>query len=550
MKVQTSAHGVPRSPAHACDDAWKVRQRDGCVIAALADGMGSARLGGEAAHRAVDMITDYYLGRPQSWSPRRALTEFASRINRLLYMESQVQHGTPELMCTLSVVALEGGMLYGLNVGDSPVFFRRHGSPLQLSEDHVVAEPGMEHVLTRAIGASAELEPHTFETPVEAGDVVLLCSDGVSRVLSGRALDELLARRATARTIVAGAQEVVRERPELADDASAIVLEVTDRGWSAGHADRAVEVVGPLRAGTRLDELTLVRSLQEGDRVWEARHDDGTRLVAKFPPLEAREDETRRDAFIREAWQASRIESPDFVRATIPSAGSLRCYTMEFVEAPTLREVLQTAVLPVEEALALAAFLLRCGQTLLVHDIVHGDIKPENILVIRPPGGAPVRFKLLDLGSAGEVFSNTTRAGTPSYLAPERFHGAAAAERTEVFAIGVTLYEALTGTLPFGEIERFQTPRFDHAPRPPTRIKPTIPAWLESVVLRALSTDPDRRHQAYSEMLFELDHPAQVEPFYRKDAPLLERNPLLFYKLLCLVLVLLNTFLIWRLVDE
>lgn len=550
MKVQTTSHGVPRTPDRACDDAWKVQQRDGCVIAALADGMGSARLGGEAARRAVDMITDYYLGRPQSWSPRRALTEFASRINRLLYLESQAQHGAPELLCTLSVVALEGGMLYGLNVGDSPVFLRRQSSALQLSEDHVMPEPAMNHVLTRAIGATAELDPHTFETTLETGDVVLLCSDGVSRTLTGRALDDLLSRRASARTIVSAAHEVFRERPELADDTSAVVLDVTDRGWSAGRADRAVEVPGPLCADTRIDELTLVRSLQEGGRVWEVRHDDGTRLVAKFPPLEAREDETRRDAFVREAWQASRIDSPDIIHATIPTAGPLRYYTMDFVEAPTLREVMRTAALPVEDALALAAFLLRCGQTLLKHDIVHGDIKPENILVTRLSTGAPVRFTLLDLGSAGEVFSNTTRGGTPSYLAPERFHGAAAAERTEVFAIGVTLYEALTGTLPYGEIERFQTPRFDHAPRPPARSKPTIPDWLETIVLRAVSADPERRYQAFSEMVFDLDHPDQVEPFYRKDAPLLERNPLLFYKLLCLVLVLLNLFLIWRLSDR
>jgi len=542
MKIQTSTHGVPRTPEVASDDAWRIQQRDGCIVAALADGMGSARLGGEAARRAVEMITDYLVGRPHGWTARRALIEFAARINRVLYMESQVQHGAPELMCTLSVVAIEAGVLYGLNVGDSPVFLRRRDSLVRLSEDHIVAEPGMEHVLTRALGASADLEPHVFETSVDAGDIILLCSDGVSRVLDERILDGLLARRATARTFVAAAQEATDGHPERADDASAVVLEVVERGWSSGQAERVVEVPAALHAGDTVDELTLVRPLQDGARIWEARRPDGTRVAAKFPPLEARDDATRRDAFAHEAWQAARLESDDFVRGSIPPAGSLRYYTMEFVDAPTLRDVLRTRPLVVEEAVALGAFLLRCGQTLLEYDIVHGDIKPENILVVRDGDGP--RFKLLDLGSAAEVFSVTTRAGTPSYLAPERFRGAAAGERTELFAIGVTLYEALTRAYPFGEVERFQTPRFENSPRRPCALNPAIPPWLEAILLRALSTEPALRYQAFSEMAFDLAHPAQVEPFYRKDAPLLERNPLLFYKLLCVVLLLGNIALI------
>ncbi len=538
---------MPRSAKRGIEDAWRVQERDGCVIAALADGMGSARLGGEAARRAVDMITDYFLTRPQSWSARRALSEFAARINRQFYLESQVQHGAPELMCTLSVVALERGMLTLLNVGDSPVLVRRNGAPLQLSEDHVVAEPGMSHVLTRAMGASAELEPHTFEMPLMAGDVVLLCSDGVSRVLPPAALGPLMERHATARTVVTAAIEAAREQPELADDASAIVLDVLEPGRPTTAVDRPIEVLEEVRAGSAIDDLVLVRSLQAGDRVWEARRADGARIVAKFLPLEARDDETRRDAFVREAWQASRLDSPDIVRSWIPQGGSLRYYAMDFIDAPTLRDVMRSTPLSVEDTIALAAFLLRAGQYLVRHDLVHGDIKPDNILVERRGARGSTSFKLLDLGSAGEVFSDTTRAGTPSYLAPERFRGAPAAERTELFAIGVTLYEGLTGTLPYGEIERFQTPRFDRAPRQPSRVNPAVPGWLEAIILRALSVDPARRYEAYSEMLFDLEHPAQVKPFYHAGAPLLERDPVLFYKLLCLALALLNAFLIWRL---
>src|SRR5205814_8754835 len=135
----------------------------------------------------------------------------------------------------------------------------------------------------------------------------------------------------------------------------------------------------------------------------------------------------------------------------------------------------------------------------------------------------------LDFGSIAQISSATTRAGTPSYLAPERFHEAPISERTEIFAIGVTLFEALTGEFPYGEIERFQTPHFLSVKRPGA-LNPNLPAWLDSVLLRALSPDPARRQQNLSELHFELDHPEKVEPFHHHDATWIERNPLRFYK--------------------
>lgn len=541
MKVQATAHGAPRRPQLPSEDAFRVHEADGRVIAVLADGLGSSKAGREAARRAVDMLIDYYLARPQSWSPRRALTEFAAQINRLLHDESLAVHESPELLCTLSAVALEGGRLYGFNVGDSPVFLWRQGELRQLSHLHTVAQPGMEHVLTRAIGLEPSVEPSPFECELADGDIVLLCSDGVANALPADTLSSLLARRAAARTLVASAAEIAAERPELQDDASAIVLEITQRGWNGDSAPRPLEVLPALRAGERVDGYTLVRSLQEGDRVWLATHDDGARRVLKFPPLEARDDDVRADAFIRELWRAARIDSPDFARATTPDGGSLRYYAMEFIDAHTLRETLRRKPLRAEDAIELARFLLRAGQTLLGRDLVHGDIKPDNILVLAD-ASAP-RFQMIDFGSAAELFTVTSRAGTPSYLAPERFQGAALSERTEIFAIGVTLYEALTRSYPYGEIERFQTPRFDHTPRKPSRGNPAIPPWLEEIVLRALSPDPARRYQHFSEMAYDLDHPETVAPFTRGDASLLERDPLRFYKCLSIVLFLIALIL-------
>ncbi|MDF3055983.1 MAG: serine/threonine protein phosphatase [Rariglobus sp.] len=547
MKVQATTHGAPRHPTSPSEDAFRVHQGDGRVVAVLADGLGSSKAGGAAARRAVDMLVDYYLARPQAWSPRRALGEFAAQINRVFHLESQLLYDSSELLCTLSAVALEGGRLYGFNVGDSPVYLWRQGALRTLSQSHALAQPGMQHVLTRAIGLENSVEPALFECDLEDGDLIVLCSDGVSTALSPESLSPLLARRAAARTLVAAALEVVAEHPELGDDTSAIVLEIDQRGWSGTESTRPLEVLPSLRAGERIDRYELLRSLQTGERVWLARRDDGVDHVLKFPPLEALTDEVRADAFIRELWRATRIDSPDFARALTSNEGSLRYYAMEFVDAPTLRETLKKQPLRAEDTADLGRFLLRAGQFLLSRDLVHGDLKPDNVLVL---GDAPPRFQLIDFGSTAEVFSVTSRAGTPSYLAPERFHGAALSERTEIFSIGVTLYEALTRLYPYGEIERFQTPRFDHPPKRPTRLNPAIPLWLETIILRAITPDPAHRYQHFSEMAYDLDHPETVTAFTRRDASLLERDPLQFYKYLSFVLFLIVVVLAGLLLNK
>ena len=159
--------------------------------------------------------------------------------------------------------------------------------------------------------------------------------------------------------------------------------------------------------------------------------------------------------------------------------------------------------------------------------------------------GAAERALFADMLEEQDVDIMAWALGTRE--APERFQGGPLSERTEIFAIGVTLYEALTRTYPYGEIERFQTPRFDTVPKRLTKLNSAIPHWLESVILRSLSPHARDRYQNFSEMAYDLSHPDHVNAFYRKDAPLLERNPLLFYKLLAAALFLSNLLLLAKL---
>jgi serine/threonine protein kinase len=98
----------------------------------------------------------------------------------------------------------------------------------------------------------------------------------------------------------------------------------------------------------------------------------------------------------------------------------------------------------------------------------------------------------------------------------------------------------MTQKFPFGEIEPFQIPGFDKSPKHPTRLNPKIPEWLESVVLRAIETDADKRYHNYSEMLFELDNPQKVQPYFDKSTSFIERHELMVYKVGFITMFVLN----------
>src|SRR5207249_1777559 len=109
-------------------------------------------------------------------------------------------------------------------------------------------------------------------------------------------------------------------------------------------------------------------------------------------------------------WNATRLKADFFARSFVPEGTAIRYYAMEFIDGPTLKTLLTVQPLAVEDAAALGRFLLRVSQYLLRFDLVHGDIKPENILVVKE--NDELSFKLLDFGSASELFSVTSRAGT------------------------------------------------------------------------------------------------------------------------------------------
>ena len=544
LRVQATSHVRPREASCAAEDAGgTVVLDDGLVLAAVADGIGSAQQGGAAAHSAVETFFANFRARPRAWTSGQALDEVARHLNRQLFNEGMAKFASPQHACTFAAVVLDGSRLHGLNAGDSRIYRLRESALIRLSVDHREALPEGRSRLTLAFGLEESVTPHRFEADLLPGDRFLLCSDGVSDILSDAEIAHLLRNNAGARSLVATAMERLGDRA--VDDMTAVVLAVEE----TGEGSRATELPIPeeLKPGQIIDGFTLRQSFRASARIWLASR-GGRPFVLKFPPLEARTNDVQLHQFVLEQWNATRLRAPFFPEAFIPDHATLRYYALEYCKAPTLRQWLDGGRrLGPEDAVALGKFLLQSGQFLLRHNCVHGDLKPENLLVLED--GAQLAFKVIDLGNVAEVFSVNSRAGTPSYLAPERFRGAAVCETTEIFAIGVVLYQGLTGQLPYGEIEPFQAPTF-RTLKPLTALAPLCPPWLDAVVRRSIAVEPAQRYAAYSEMLFDLEMPEQVRPVTDPSRPLLERNPLAFYQAAFWTMTLVAVVLFFLLIRQ
>jgi len=518
------------------DDRYEIDISDDVAIAILCDGVGSAHRGAEAADRVCNFLKKSLKNRPRSWSIEKSFRHFIESINKILYQESMDSYERTELITTVAVVLIESNRLYGANVGDSRIYMQRQESLTQLSVDHVSDDEGFEGVLEQAVGIAPTLKIHYFENILKQDDIVLLCSDGLYAVLDEQQIYSGV--QVGARHLVKSASAKLKDN--LPDDTTAVVVKIGSVSKKQTLKSQKLDIPEQLHQDQVVDGYRLKKPLIQNNRTWLCEKKD-REYVIKFAPFEAIDDERTLDLFVEEAWNAARLKAGFFPKAVIPKKRSFRYYIMENLKGDQLYSHITQRALLVDEGVSLARFLLKMAQHLLSYDLVHGDIKPENI--IRAQRAGKTYYKIVDFGSIVEIFSISSRAGTPSYLAPERFENSNINEQSEIFAIGVTLYEALTSKLPYGEIEPFQTPNF----KPPKRVthyNKNIPLWLDSIISRAITSELDLRYKNYSEMLYDLEHPEKVKPFYDKSRPLIQNNPLLFFKIGFFVMLASNLALL------
>jgi len=214
-------------------------------------------------------------------------------------------------------------------------------------------------------------------------------------------------------------------------------------------------------------------------------------------------DEQFVERFKREARNAAGLNHPNIVRVyDRGQAEGTYFISMEYLDGPTLKELLvRKGPTPPLTAIKFAREILSALAEAHKHEIVHRDIKPHNVIV-----SSGWNVKVADFGIARAGASQMTEAGsivgTAQYLSPEQARGKPVDQRSDLYSLGIVLYEMLTGKVPFtGDAAvEIAMKHLDTIPEPPSSLRPEISHELDAVVMRALAKDPDDRYSSAEEM--------------------------------------------------
>ena len=269
-----------------------------------------------------------------------------------------------------------------------------------------------------------------------------------------------------------------------------------------------------LEVGQSVSTFEVVKALHQGGSgmIYEARdRRDGSRVALKVPDTSYLGDIPSWERFRREVALARRLRHPLIADIKEASDDATQPFlAVEFVDGLDLQEYIREhGPLPIDQAIALGVQICETLEYIHAQQVIHRDLKPANIMV--QADGSP---KLVDFGIAKPLdmkritwkgFSKTF--GTPSYMAPEQVQGGRISAATDIYALGVILYEMLAGKPPFEGDNAFQVMNWQVTKQPPPlrSVRHDVPEWLESVVIRALEKKPQHRYASATEMKHDLE---------------------------------------------
>jgi hypothetical protein len=452
------------------------------IVAAVATADGAW----EAAQIAVNGFAEGYFGAGETLSPARAAARSLTSINSWLHSQSKGGRNGRGFLASISAILFAGRRISILHVGDCRIYSVRGGEVHPLTPDRFRSEA------RRLLGSDEALQIERIETDVQQGDRFILLSAGATDCVDASANLAALAAEADpeamAKAIDAFAAEVFPNHA-----ASVVVIDLLELprlaydDVSARFVDLPIKK--PPQEGEMLDGFRIGRTINRGRYTLLKRaHDEtnGADVVLKFPLPSMLTDQVFRAGFLREAWVGTTIRSECVARyLDIPRSRQTCLYlAMPFYKGETLENrLLRPPRMPLAEGCGIALKLCTAVTELAKHGIIHRDIKPENVMLV-----ADGNVILLDLGLAyltGIDDPEEDRlGGTTRYMAPEMFSGTAPDARTEVFALGVTIYRMFArGKFPFGQGERV----------PLKRLRPDLPAWLGLSLKTAIATNPADR---------------------------------------------------------
>jgi serine/threonine protein phosphatase PrpC len=527
------------------------------IAIALADGISSSAVSDVASQYAVAGFLEDYYCTSEAWSVKTSAERILSATNSWLHAQTQKSQYRYDkdkgYVCTLSAMVIKSTTAHIFHVGDSRIYRLRGKALEQLTTDHRVWIAQGQSYLGRALGIKPQLEIDYQSQQVEQGDIFLLATDGVYEHVSEHDMAGIIHICVSQPDGLDIAAKSIVEKAFLqgsADNLTAQVVRVDalPRGQAAEMVQQLSGLPLPPILSPRMafDGYTIIREVHGSSRshIYLATDDEtGSLVILKTPSIDLGGDPAYLERFLTEEWIARRVNSAHVLKPYVPTRKRHFVYVAtEYIDGQTLSQWMIDNPRPGLEAVRGLVEQIAKG-LLAFHrlEMLHQDLRPENIMIDRTGTTKIIDFgstRVASLMEADTPGGHDNILGTAQYSAPEYFLGEGGTTRSDIFSLGVLTYQMLTGKLPYGaEVAKCRTRAAQNRLRYDSVLHEDrdIPAWIDGVLRKAVHPDPAKRYGELSEFLYDLRHPNRA--FLDKTRPpLLERNPVAFWKGVSLIL--------------
>ena len=528
------------------------------IAYAIADGMGSCANAQEASEHCVKGFLNDYFSTPETWSVKSSGAKVLTAINNWLLSNGNKDHANG-MVTTFSALIFKSTTAHIFHIGDSRIYrYRINNNKADfelLTTDHRVWISDEKNYLSRAMGIDFHLDIDYKTVDMEKGDIYVMTTDGIHDYLNDGQIKQHLQSTAALDVI---ADKVVKHALENKshDNVTCQLIRIDalpnqDANEVFNELTR-LPFPPPMGPGMTIDGYEILEEMHASttSQLYKIRDkESGELFMMKTPSISFSDDPAYIERFYMEEWAGKRIDNETVLKIfELKRPRNFLYFIMEYIEGKTLEQWIKENPLPdIHEVTELTNKIIHGLRAFHRMEMLHRDLKPENIMLTNNGDIKIIDFGSVKIAGIEEIRTPVERLellGTKNYTAPEYLLGMQGSNRSDIFSLGVLVYQMLTGELPYGDrLTRNLNWRTLNKIKYTSAIQhnPMIPLWLDGALEKAVKTDQRLRYDTFSEFIYDLTHPNAA--FMKHSAPLLESNPTLLWKTASGILLLGN--IIW-----
>ena len=526
------------------------------ITVVIADGMSGSDAGKEASDCCVTSFLGDYYSTPESWSVKTAGQKILSATNSWLYSQGQQRYGSAKgMVSTLSILVCKSTSGHIFHIGDSRIYRLRKGDLELMTRDHCIHVSGDKSYLNRAMGIEPRLDVDYKSFPLEKRDLYIMTTDGVHGFIAEKVLKKIALEEGD---LDQRAQKIVQLAIDnKSDDNLTCQLFSVDELPQANEDEiirRHANLPFPplLDTGMILDGYRIEEELHSSKRTQVYRAFDTltkTQVILKTPSILYEDDSLYIEHFLQEEWAGKRINHENVLKV-LSTDRKKTCiyYVIEYLEGQTLRHWMDSHPKPyIREVRVIIEQIAKGLRAFHRMEMLHQDLKPENVIIKKNGVVTIIDFGSVKIAGIAEISpldaNEENVLGTLNYTAPEYHLGQRGTVKSDIYSLGVIAYEMINKALPFGQDmpekpNKINLAKLNYVPS--FHKNAMVPQWIDGALKKATSIMPQARYDELSEFIFDLSKPNKDFLKSVDSMPLIERNPLMVWKIISALLLLGN----------